>query len=321
MARRAREVSPTGVYHICLRGVNKQRIFEYPEDYRYFKKVLHKVMYMDKEGHELETPAFSIHAYCLMDNHIHLLLGVQTLPLGDIIKRVAGAYAQYFNLHYSRVGHLFQDRFRSEVCCDADYFYTLLTYIHNNPVKAGVCQSPDQYAHSSYHELTTRDTEEHLCDLHPNIAYVSESSIREWVLRINEESHHDGGDPYAEVRAYIAHQYYDLKHMTDAELPSEQKSLLQKFTHWGQSLLCNLSQAKKANVSADTLNELIVEAILGLSGAQSISDFQRLDKRTMRGVLAQIRDAGISIKRLSRISGISEGIIRGCKNPKNLVQE
>lgn len=90
------------------------------------------------------------------------------------------------------------------------------------------------------------------------------------------------------------------------------------ITYLCQTLLCNLSQAKQDKADAETLDKLITEVILGLSGTTSITDFQRLDKKTMRNVLAQIRDAGISIARLSRISGISEGIIRNCKNPKNL---
>lgn len=319
MARKIREISPTGVYHVCLRGVNKQRIFEYVEDYDGFFRILETTMHKDKYGNQVETPNFDLFAYCLMDNHIHLLLGTRTISLGDIIKRIASSYAQFFNYRYKRVGHLFQDRYRSEVCKDAKYFYTLLTYIHSNPVKAGICQHPDQYHYSSYDDIV-HPKKNSLLSFSPNIFDVNEQSIRDWVGRINFESHENIDDPYASVRQYISDQFYDLRRLTDVELSLEERSLIEKFTHWGQTLLCNLFQAKQENVDAETLDKLITDALLGLSGAGSITEFQQLDKRTMRGVLAQVRDAGISIRRLSRISGISEGIIRGCKNPHNLLK-
>lgn len=316
MARKPREISMTGVYHVCMRGVNKQRIFEYPEDYEGFFRILNTTMYKDKFGQLVETPNYDLYAYCLMDNHVHLLIGTRTLSVGDVIRRIATSYAQFFNNRYHRLGHLFQDRFRSEVCHDATYFYTLLTYIHKNPVKSGICQYPDQYRYSSYEEIVKGPIPGGLISFAPNIFDVNEQSIKEWVIRINEECRQD--DSYSDVRRSISNQYRELRVMTDRELTPEDQTIIEKFTHWGQTLLCNLFQAKQDNADAETLDKLIVEALLGLSGVESITDFQQLDKKTMRGVLAQVRDAGISIRRLSRVSGISEGIIRGSKNPKNL---
>lgn len=317
MARKPREMSATGVYHVCLRGVNKQRIFEYPEDYEGFFRILRQAMLTDKNGQQLDEPNFEIYAYCLMDNHVHLLLGTQKISIGEIVKRVAGSYAQFFNWRYKRVGHLFQDRFRSEACTNSSYFYTLLEYIHMNPVKAGICASPDKYKYSSYSEISGKNKGENLCSFNPNIEDVTEQTIRDWVSTIHIPQSNMSDDPYASVRKIISEQYYDLRHLTAAGMSKEDESLLARFTHWGQTLLCNLFQAKQDNASAEELDKLIVETLLGLSGAASISEFQRLEKRAMRGVLAQVRDAGISIRRLSRISGISEGIIRGCKNPQN----
>lgn len=319
MARKPREISMTGVYHVCLRGVNKQRIFEYPEDYEGFFRILNTTMHKDKLGQDVETPNYDLFAYCLMDNHVHLLIGTRTLSIGDVIRRIAASYAQFFNYRYKRVGHLFQDRFRSEVCHDAKYFYTLLTYIHNNPVKSGVCKYPDQYRYSSYDEIINGPIPEGLISFAPNIFDVNEKSIKDWVRRINDESRWE--DSYSDVRQSICRQYRELRTMTDRELTPEDQTIIEKFTQWGQTLLCNLFQTKQDNADAETLDKLITDALLGLSGVDSITEFQQLDKKTMRGVLAQIRDAGISIRRLSRISGISEGIIRGSKNPKNLLDK
>lgn len=327
MGRKPRTLSSTGIYHICIRGVNKQRIFEYIEDYKGFFTILRQARNTDTFGNVLETPNFELFAYCLMDNHVHLLLATNELTISEIIKRISSSYARFFNNRYNRVGHLFQDRFRSETCEDKKYLFILLRYIHFNPIKAGVCLKPEDYPHSSYREIADDNITDGLCSfdsLEERIG-VSEVDLREYVRGLKQDSYINEDDVYASVREFISAQYYDLKVLTDEEgisaekhpdLTPQNRTLVQKFTQWCQTLLCNISQAKLDKADADTLDKLITEALLGLSGTTSISDFQRLDKKTMRNVLAQIRDAGISIKRLSRISGISEGIIRGSKNPR-----
>lgn len=328
MGRKPRTLSQTGIYHICLRGVNKQRIFEYVEDYKGFFTILRQARNTDTVGNVLETPNFELFAYCLMDNHVHLILATNDVTISEIVKRISSSYARFFNNRYSRVGHLFQDRFRSEACEDKKYLFTLLRYIHFNPVKAGVCHKPDGYPYSSYREITDENIADALCsfDTLEERIDVSVEELREYVRGLKQTCLTNEENDYASVREFISTQYYDLKVLTDEEgialekhpdLYSQNRTLIEKFTQWCQALLCNIAQAKQDKADADTLDKLITEALLGLSGTTSISDFQRLDKKTMRNVLALIRDAGISIKRLSRISGISEGIIRGCKNPRN----
>ena len=157
MARKPREKSISNIYHVCLRGVNKQRIFEWPEDYEAMYRILNNAQTRDTEGVEVEEPNFFLYAYCLMDNHVHLLIEPSNgLELGQVVRRINGAYAMHFNNHYERVGHLFQDRFKSEPVDDRAYFFELIRYIHNNPVKAGISRTPDRYPHSSFNELTGR---------------------------------------------------------------------------------------------------------------------------------------------------------------------
>ena len=87
-----------------------------------------------------------------MTNHVHLLLRELDEGLMPPIKSVSIAYAQYFNLKYERSGHLFQDRFKSEPVNDMGYFVTLLRYIHQNPIAAGIASSVDTYTWSSWCE-------------------------------------------------------------------------------------------------------------------------------------------------------------------------
>ena len=79
-----------------------------------------------------------LYAYCLMGNHVHLLLELPLEHLSSFMKRLAVSYSSYFNRKYARSGYLFQERFKSEPVQSDEYFLALLRYIHNNPVKGGI---------------------------------------------------------------------------------------------------------------------------------------------------------------------------------------
>ena len=138
MPRQERTKSGTGIYHVMLRGINKQDIFEDDEDYSQFLNILHALVNRcDEQGHNL-PPHCTFYAYCLMTNHVHLLVRERNEHIGESIKRIGIAYARYYNHKYERNGHLFQDRFRSEPVNSIEYFMTLMRYIHQNPVIAGL---------------------------------------------------------------------------------------------------------------------------------------------------------------------------------------
>ena len=143
MPRRARIKSNSGIYHIMLRGINRQVIFEDEEDYLKFLETLKN--YKD-------ISEYKVFAYVLMNNHIHLLLKTEKEELDLIMKRIAGSYVYWYNWKYKRKGHLFQDRFKSEAVEDDSYFLTVLRYIHQNPIKARLCKTCEEYTYSSYRE-------------------------------------------------------------------------------------------------------------------------------------------------------------------------
>ena len=87
-----------------------------------------------------------------MSNHVHLLIRESSECLASVIKRIAVSYAQYYNKKYIRFGHLFQDRFKSEPVNDNAYFFTLIQYIHQNPVAAGISCDVASYRWSSWSE-------------------------------------------------------------------------------------------------------------------------------------------------------------------------
>ena len=87
-----------------------------------------------------------------MSNHIHLLIREREDNIGMAIKRIASSYVYYYNHKYSRDGHLFRERFKSEPVNDMAYFVILLRYIHQNPVKAGIVENIKDYEYSSWGE-------------------------------------------------------------------------------------------------------------------------------------------------------------------------
>ncbi len=140
MSRQARQKSKTGVYHVMVRGINRQQIFHDDEDCRRFLGILQRVK-KDSDSRVL--------AYCLMVNHVHLLLQEGEEKISQVMKKLGTSYAWYYNSKYQRSGHVFQDRYRSECVEDDQYLLTVMRYIHQNPVKAGMTDRPDRYLWSS----------------------------------------------------------------------------------------------------------------------------------------------------------------------------
>ncbi|VEH00516.1 Transposase and inactivated derivatives [Slackia heliotrinireducens] len=142
MVRERRRVSDSDIYHVVARGVGRCIIFEDDADRKKYLGILDTT----REKHQL-----ALLAWCLMDNHVHLLIKGDLTALSDGMRALDSEYAQYFNLRHGRVGHLFQGRFKSETVDTDQYFLTVLRYIHQNPVKAGMTSTCD-YTWSSYQE-------------------------------------------------------------------------------------------------------------------------------------------------------------------------
>ena len=90
------------------------------------------------------------HAYCLMENHYHLLVETPRANLDDAMQRLNGTYAMRFNRHHERTGHVFQGRYGAKLITDDDYALTVVRYIAANPVQAGLCAAPEEWPWSSY---------------------------------------------------------------------------------------------------------------------------------------------------------------------------
>jgi putative transposase len=129
MPRTARTRSKTGIYHVMLRGNERKNIFKDDED---------KTKFLDILFRKKEDENYFLYAYCLMDNHLHLIIKENKIDIAAIMKGIGIAYAYYFNQKYRRVGHVFQDRFKSEIVEDESYLLSVIRYVHQNPQAAGI---------------------------------------------------------------------------------------------------------------------------------------------------------------------------------------
>jgi len=224
MPRRSRTKSSTGIYHVVLRGINKQRIFEDDQDHQKYLQTIKKYK---------KTSGYEVYAYCLMHNHIHLLLKEGKEDLGITFRRIGASYVYWFNWKYSRGGHLFQDRYKSEVVETDRYFLTVMRYIHQNPIKAGIVKEIQTYPWSSYGEyIKTAE----LCDTEFALSLFSPNPKEALYLweKFNQEKNNDN-----------CLEYYNRVRLNDTEAAE----LIQKIAGvQSPSEIQNFEKQKRDNV-------------------------------------------------------------------------
>lgn len=243
MPRQARKKSSSGIYHIMLRGINRQQIFEDEEDQERFLATLHQ--YKEQCG-------YTLYAYCLMGNHVHILLKEGAETLTQVFKRIAGSYVYWFNWKYHRCGHLFQDRFKSEPVETDEYFLSVLRYIHQNPVKAKLCKYAEEYAYSSMRE------------------YLSGSTLTDTGFALSILSQEQFVNYHREENTDYCLDMIERFRLTDEDA----KALIRKIAK------CN-----------------------------NATELQQLDKEVRSAYFQELHEKGMSIRQLSRLTGISKKVV------------
>ena len=246
MPRQARRKSESGIYHIMLRGINQQQIFEDNEDFEKFLQILKDCKAVSE---------YKLFAYCLMGNHIHLLVQEEKEAIEQVMKRIATRFVYWYNIKYQRVGHLFQDRFKSEPVEDDAYFLTVIRYIHQNPVKAGLCKTISDYRYSSYKDFFKGSN---LID-------------KDFVLSII---------PIEEF------EKFNSESTNDKCLEIEDKPIIRVTDEQAQKIIYKYSKCK------------------------SVAEFQNLNIKQRDRCLIKFRDNGLSIRHISRLTGVTFGIVR-----------
>lgn len=246
MPRQARKKSESGIYHIMLRGINKQEIFEDEEDFQKFLQVLKDCKTISE---------FKLYGYCLMGNHIHLLIHFQKEPIEMVLKRIGSRFVYWYNYKYRRTGHLFQDRYKSEPVEDDSYFLTVLRYIHQNPVKAGICNKISDYRFSSFSEYSRGDSQGIV-----DIDFALNIVDRQQLLKYFEEI---SSDICLDITDNIKLNDYEAK-----------------------------------------------EIIKSISGCANTMQVQYLDVNNRNEIIRTLKDNGLSIRQISRLTGVSFSIVR-----------
>lgn len=139
------------IYHVGVRGNNKEKIFNELNDFKIYLSKLEDSLafYSDLN--------YTIIAYCLMTNHVHLLIKTDKAPLTSLMRRLNSTYAVYYNKKYNCIGHLFQSRYFYEVVTDYAHLLELSRYIHLNPVRAKMVDNPKSYRWSSYRMFISKE--------------------------------------------------------------------------------------------------------------------------------------------------------------------
>ena len=246
MPRQARVKSQSDIYHIMLRGINQQVIFEDEEDNKKFIETLktYKVI-----------SGYKLFAYCLMSNHLHLLIKTEKESLNLIIKRISSSYVYWYNWKYYRRGHLFQDRFKSEPVEDNEYFLTVLRYIHQNPIKAGLYKKIDEYQFSSYNDYISGDSQ--LVDMDFAFSLID----KDWFSEFHKENNDD------------------------------------------KCLDINEKNFRLSDIDA-------IKVIRTVSTCESATEFQILEKSQRDKYIKKLKEKGLSIRQISRLTGVSFAIVR-----------
>ncbi len=142
MARRPRLFAAGVLYHVIVHGNQRQKTFTAESDYH---------AYIERLARYRKKYDYVLHAYCLMPNHVHLLVESSEQPLAKFMQGLQQSYSQYFNRKHRKTGHVFEGRYKAILCQKDEYLLQLIRYIHLNPVRACMVRSPERYRYSGDH--------------------------------------------------------------------------------------------------------------------------------------------------------------------------
>lgn len=213
MARRPRVFAPGLLYHVIVRGNQRRKTFRCDEDYKAY------IERLDKYRAQCRV---RIYAYCLMPNHVHLLVETGATPLAKFMQGLQQSYTQHFNRRYRKVGHLFQGRYKAIICHRDMYLLALVRYIHLNPVRAKLATRPERYRYSGHNSYLNHGTAK-IVEAAPILKLLGgKKSYERFVLEGIGENHNE--TYYAvEDQRFLGEQGFGEEISRDGE-PNERKA-------------------------------------------------------------------------------------------------
>lgn len=242
MPRAARKLSKSGFYHVVLYANGRQNLFEDDADRRAFLGFLVEAT---------SRCSARVLAWCLMSNHVHLLIEDPEGGLGEVMRSLETSYAQRFNSRGGHVGHVFKGRYYSNPVETEPYLLEAMRYIHNNPAKAGVCAAGD-YPWSSYHE------------------YVGEPEYSDTTTLLEMLGGVEGFVSFSSSEERVRYR------------PSTRPRI------------------------SDSAAEEVAKGILG---TLPVSELKGMEKVGRDAVLCELREAGLSVRQIERLTGIGANTI------------
>ena len=295
MARALRITFPGAFYHVTSRGNERKTVFKSKRDREKFLEYL-----------ESATQRYDalIHAYCMMDNHYHLLLQTPWGNLPQIMRHINGAYTTYFNVKRDRSGHLFQGRYKAILVDIDEYAKELSRYIHLNPVRAKIVESPEEYEWSSYrHYIGKQKPAKWLC--------------RNFILGYFGQKVSTAQKGYQEFVTALVHQEYD------SPLDEVVSSTLLGSADFIAFIKDNFLSAKKPDKELPALKELVKKYTIQDIFEKVELAFTR-DKALARNVKMYLcqRYTGKKLKDIGLHFGIGEsGVSQACRRAAQKIEK
>lgn len=265
MARKPREISSTDLYHCVYRGTNRQTLFEARHDYQRYLDLIQKVK---------RKIDFELHAYCLMSNHVHMLIKAPYKELSRLSQCINTSYARFYNHKYSCTGHLFEPRFGSTPVESHSHHINTIRYIHQNPVHAGIIKNAEA------HKYTWSSLKEFKCH-----ADKKTSSI-----------------PNSLCDAPIVAAIFDDKLETSLDNFFEFHSVVSKSGAY---------ENEDHRLTDEEAKDLLTEAFG--DRMEYIKNLQKLSIDERNHYLVEIKKLNISVNQISRLTGIGRNIIQRAK--------
>lgn len=247
MPRISKKDLESGFFHIMSQGINKEKIFESNKNKKRYQDLMQRYQREQK---------IRILAYCIMDNHVHMLIFSDEMQeISTFMKKLNTNYAIYYNKIEERVGYVFRNRYKSEKIYNQSYLKNCLKYIHMNPVKAGIVKKEKDYKYSSYCDYINK--EGIVNDETIRMIFNSEYNYLKEFLEIEYEENLFFNSKEKEIKEYIA-IYCDYKDVTIEELVKKQKLLKNLYNNLKEQYEISKSKmAQMININRTKLVRLL----------------------------------------------------------------
>jgi len=304
MPRKPRIEFSGAFYHVIVRGNQKQIVFKNAADFQ--KYLLTLTVYKNRTG-------CRIYAYVLMNNHLHLLVETQDVPLSKVMQGVNQTYTMYFNRRYRTVGHLFQGRYKA-ILCDRDaYLIGLVKYIHRNPLRARIAERIDAYPWSSHQAYTGKNNPLSLVDTDQVLRMFSENRTRartKYREFMAEKDGYERNEVYAIIDQRIKgdDQFVDRvleQHDSEAKMTRQKKIPLEDIAkavedRYGVSLN-DLRSASRTQTLARARKVLSVIAREKGYKAKEIAGYLQKDPTLVSIYFRDARDLASDVKAMGKV--------------------